>query len=120
MFDHINTINSQIRYDGTEFRFYTFRVYCVQDSSLDFNTWKYNEKNELSVGINNRLCSIHSGIRIRTEELSQKYLKLNLPKWKAKWGEDVNIQVVVGSTSGRKTFFKVLEHTDIVLNRLKM
>ncbi|MEH6346998.1 MAG: hypothetical protein V7785_18025 [Bermanella sp.] len=117
-FDGIE-IESEVRSPTATFKYYTYRVSCVDDTTLNYRTISDSGRNELSILISGSLGNIQSGICIRTIEIAKDYLNSNLKRWKNKWGQDTEISVVSVSSSNRKSFFKVLEHTDLILNRLK-
>ena len=101
------------------FSFCQYRISGINIDQLNYNTWEYADRHELSILIGGKLGSIHNGICFKNHELAEKYLQMNINKWKKKWGHDLNVEIVTVSTNDRKSFFKVLDHTDLVLTRLE-
>ena len=101
------------------FSFFQYRVSEVNKDKLNYNTCEYADRHELSILIGGQLGSIHNGICIKNYELAEKYLQMNISKWQKKWGHDLNVEIVTVSTNDRKSFFKILDHTDLLLTRLE-
>lgn len=116
----IEEIKVDVRYSGDSFRYCLLSIKNVSKNSLYHNIEPLHAKGELSIGINNGFCSLGAGLRFRDQNLAERYIQKHINKWKDKWGQDVQIDVVFCLSSGRREFFTVLEHTDIVLTRLKM
>ena len=113
------TIDIDVRPPQGLISYYSYSVRLVDEKALNFHTWEYREKHELSILVGGALGHTLSGVHIRTKEIAEEYRRKNILRWKKKWGQNIEVDIITISTSDRKSFFKVLEHTDVILSRLK-
>lgn len=100
--------------------YFSYQITNVDREAINYQVWEAVEKNELSVSVQGRLCQFGSHLCLESPELANTYLSNKLPQWRKKWGKSLEVAVVQWTSSDRKDFFRVLEHSDTIKRRLKI
>ena len=92
----------------------------VMKKSAPFNLFYHEEKGELYISANLRLCSSIKMAHIESEKLANEFAEAIMPKLQKRYGNDFDLNLVVCTTNeNKKTIETIKKDSEIIKKRLK-
>ena len=96
----------------------SYSINVLNTNGLNYYTYSFLEKNELSISPNGRLCHLFNGASLETRELAERYLKFIEQRRRKSGDKDFYAEIMLCQSSHPKYTKHIKEHSDIVREKL--